>query len=352
VAQWLVTAGVAVTAHRSGSIYGSEASAHAVAGAAHRLADGSLPHTGGPAYPVLLAPLALLTDSVNTIAAVVTSLTVVVLAPVASYCLLDLARSIAGHRYAVLGAAVWLLGPVAAVPLFVAKYHDTYVDVVLPALYGLTLDPTYLAMVLSLAAAAATLRATAGAPGAAFCAGLLTALAAAVLPVAAAVVVGAGLALVASGRWRGLLEAAVALAAGLAPTLVWREQALGGVTLTLGNPSRDDFDAVMTSIREYFWSNRLLQWFPVAGAVGMLRLARPASALLGGWLGAFVVVVVATRSDVVNGRLFIEMIPSWPAYALLIAAIPALVPGLTHRFRSRPEHERQAADLPATQRAT
>jgi hypothetical protein len=333
--QWLVTAGVALAAHRTGSIYGTDASARAVAGAAKRLADGTLPHTGGPGYPVLLTPLALLTHSANTFAAVVTTLSVAVLAPVASYCLLDLAKNIAGRPYAVLAAAVWLVGPVAAVPLFVTKYHDAYVDNVLPALYGLTLHPAYLAMVLSLAAATFALRATAGAPGAAFTAGLLAALATAVLPVAAAVAVGSALALAAARRWRGLLEGSAGLAAGLAPTLLWRERALGSVDLTLGHPSWGRFDAAMANVREFFWSNRLLQWLPVAGTVGVLRLTRPAAALLAGWLGAFVIVVVATPSDFTDGRIFIDLIPSWPAYALLAASVPALVPRLTSRYHSR-----------------
>jgi hypothetical protein len=87
------------------------------------------------------------------------------------------------------------------------------------------------------------MRAVAGAPRAALFAGLLAALATAVLPVAAAVAVGAGLALAAARRWRGLLEAAIGLGAGLAPTLLWRERALGTVTLTLGHPSWGAFDA-------------------------------------------------------------------------------------------------------------
>ena len=350
--QWLVTAGVALTAHRDGSIYGTEASARATVHAANRVAEGTLPHTGGPAYPVLLAPLAALTNSTNAFAAVVTTISVAVLAPVASYCLVDLARSVAGRPYAVLAAAVWLLGPVAAVPLFVTKYHDTYVDDVLPALYGLTIQPAYLAMVLSLAAAAFALRATAGVPRAAFAAGLLAAFATAVLPVAGAVAVGSGLALASAGRWRGLLEAAAGMAAGLAPTLLWRQRALGGVDLTLGHPAWGTFDAAMANVREFFWSNRLLQWFPIAGTVGVLRLGRPAAALLCGWVGVFVVVVVAAPSSFTNGALFIDLIPSWPAYALLVAAVPALVPGLTHRFRGSLTPTRRAAGVPPGSRAS
>ena len=344
--QWLVTAGVALTAHHTGSIYGTEASARAVADAANRLADGTLPRTGGPAYPVLLAPLAAVTDSANTFAAVVTALGILVLAPAASYCLLDLAQSLAGRPYAVLAAAVWLLAPVAAVPLFVTKYHDTYVDNVLPALYGLTLHPAYLAMVLSLAAAALAMRAVAGVPHAALFAGLLAALATAVLPVAAAVAVGAGLALAAARRWRGLLEAAIGLGAGLAPTLLWRDRALGTVTLTLGHPS---WERVRRGDGQR--AGVLLVEPPAAVVAGRRHCGDVASRAPGCRVARRLARGPGARRrrravGLHDGRIFIDLIPSWPAYALLVAAVPALVPRLTHRLRGRLEPERQAGVVP------
>ena len=181
---------------------------------------------------------------------------------------------------------------------------------------------------------------------AALVAGLLAALAAAALPVAGAVGVGLLLALAASRRVHALLEAAAGLAVGLLPTLLWRHHALNGVSLTLGHPSWKAFEATMAELREFFWSNRLLQWIPVAGAVGALRLTRSGAALLVGWLGTFAIVVAATPSSFVEGRFFVELIPSWPAYALLAAAIPALVPTLTRRFAGRFEPEQTRSAVP------
>ena len=343
--QWLVTAGVALTAHHTGSIYGTEASARAVADAANRLADGTLPHTGGPAYPVLLAPLAAVTDSANTFAAVVTALGISSSRrPRATACSIShRASPDARTPFSPPRSGFWTRRRRAAVRDEVSRHlrgQRPAGALRAHAAPRLSRDGV-------VARGGGTRHARHGrCPRAALFAGLLAALATAVLPVAAAVAVGAGLALAAARRWRGLLEAAIGLGAGLAPTLLWRERALGTVTLTLGHPSWGAFDAAMANVREYFWSNRLLQWLPVAGTVGMLRLARPAAALLAGWLGALVLVVVAAPSDFTNGRIFIDLIPSWPAYALLVAAVPALVPRLTHRLRGRLEPERQAGVVP------
>ncbi len=51
--------------------------------------------------------------------------------------------------------------------------------------------------------------------------------------------------------------------------------------------SWDAFDGNMTGLREYTWSNRLLQWLPLAGAIGAARGSLPSRCLLGGWFGAF-----------------------------------------------------------------
>jgi hypothetical protein len=345
--QWLVTAVVATVASRSESVYGNAAAARATVDAAHAVARGTLPPTAAPLYPLLLAPLAALTTGLGTVAAVVTTLNVVLLAPVASYCVLELARRVAGRLFAVAAAAVWLLGPLVAIPLFFDKYRDTYVDGVLPAFYGLTLEPVYPAMALSLVASLFAVRAADGAARAAFVAGLTAAAAIACVPVSAGAAVGVLLALAVAARWRGLLEAAAGLVAGLAPTVVWRHRA-GGPTLTLGGPTWAGFQDSMANVREFFWSNRLLQWLPVAGAIGMGRLFVPGSALLAGWVGTTAVVAVATPTSFESGRFFVHLIPAWPAYALLVAAIPALVPTLVRRLGSRLDAETRT---PAVSRA-
>jgi hypothetical protein len=335
--QWLVTAGIALAASRTGSLYGDPAIAGSTVDAASSVAHGTLPQTAAPLYPLFLAPLASLTTRLQTVSSVVTTLSLVILAPIASYCFLAIARRVAGSIYAAAAAAVWLLGPVAAVPLFEPKYRDTYVDDVLPTLYGLTIHPAYVAMVLSLAAAVLGLRAMAGAPRAAFVAGLIAATAIACLPLAAGVAGGIVLGLAVARRWRGLVEAIAGLAAAVAPTLIWRHRVLGDATITLGHPSWLGFQASMAGVRENFWSNRLLQWLPLAGALGMFRVARPAAAMITGWLAVATVLGVATLPPFDGGRFFVELIPAWPAYALLIAAIPALVPTLVRRLGSRPK---------------
>ena len=206
--QWLVTVGVALWATRTGSVYGDPEVGRAAVAAAHGVAGGTLPTAGGPLYPLLLAPLARLTTKLDTVSSVVTAVNVLLLAPLASYCLLELGRRIAGRLFAGLAAAVWLFGPILAVPFFASKYSGIYVNDVLPAIYGLTVDPAYPAMVLSLVAALFALRAVSGAPRAALAAGLGAGAAIAFAPMAGGVAGGVLLALAIARRWRDLGEAA------------------------------------------------------------------------------------------------------------------------------------------------
>jgi hypothetical protein len=340
--QWLVTALVGIIATRTASVFGDPVTARATVDAAHEVATGGLPATGAPAYPLLLAPLALVTTNVSTVASIVTTLNVLILAPLASYCLLEVGRRVAGRIYAIAAALVWLLAPVVIVPMFASKYHDTYVDYVLPALYGLTLQPLYPAMVLSLAAAVLCLRAAAGADRAALGAGLAAAAAIACVPVSAGVAVGVVLALMVARRRRATLEALAGIAAGLVPTLLWRDRALSDHTFTLGGPTWAHFQATMAQVREVFWSNRLLQWVPIAGAIGMFRLGSVAATLVAAWVASAGVLVLATQSTFDHGEVLHAWAPAWPAYALLLAATPALVPTLLRRLGPRAEGETDA----------
>jgi hypothetical protein len=344
--QWLVTAFVGLIATRTASVFGDPAAARATVDAAHEVATGGLPTTAGPAYPLLLAPLAAVTTHVSTVASIVTTVNVLVLAPLASYCLLEVGRRVAGRIYAIAAALVWLLTPIVVVPVFVPKYHDTYVNDVLPALYGLTLQPAYPAMVLSLVAALFCLRAAAGAGRAALAAGLAAAAAIACVPVSAGVAVGVMLALAVARRPRAALETLVGIAAGLVPTLLWRDRVLSDHVLTLGGPTWTRFQATMGQVREVFWSNRLLQWIPIAGAIGMFRLGSVGATLAGAWVATAAVLVLATPSVFDHGAVFLAWVPAWPAYALLLAAIPALVPTLLRRLGPRAEGETDAARVP------
>jgi hypothetical protein len=300
--------------------------------ASSMLVHGSVPATAAPGYALLLAPVVAITDDVGSVASIVTTLNVVVLAPLCVILLFELARRAAGRLFAAVTLLVWSLAPVAGTLLYKPSYRSTYVDEVLPALYGLTLRPEFVAMALAVAAAAFTMGALAGASRSALVAGLLAGAAVSVAPSAAAVAIAVLVAIAFSGRWRALLAAGAGLAAALLPTLVWRQRALGGVALTAGDPSWSTFQGVMAQIREYFWSNRLLQWLPIAGAIGALRLMPELAVLAASWVAAATVLVVATSPGPGGGGLFISLVPTWPAYAILVAAIPALVPTLARRL--------------------
>jgi hypothetical protein len=86
----------------------------------------------------------------------------------------------------------------------------------------------------------------------------------------------------------------------------------------------------MDSLREFFWSARLAQWAPFAGLLAVVRVHRvPIAALLGGWLGAFILVKgFDDRANIEENTFWRLLMPAWPAYLLLFAAIPLLVPRL------------------------
>jgi hypothetical protein len=93
----------------------------------------------------------------------------------------------------------------------------------------------------------------------------------------------------------------------------------------------------MDHLREFFWSPRLAQWAPFAGLLAVLRVRRyPIAALLGGWLAAFLLVKgFSPRGSIEAGSFWRLLMPAWPAYLLLLASIPLLVPTLARRLGPR-----------------
>ncbi len=136
-----------------------------------------------------------------------------------------------------------------------------------------------------------------------------------------------GIALAYAVSWRPREGALLALAA--APGVV-----LAAVVYGLGlDVSWDAFTGNMTGLREYLWSNRLLQWLPLAGVIGAARGSLPVACLLGGWFGAFAFVFGASpQLGFESGSYLIAFVPVLPAYALLVGCIPMLVPTLPRRL--------------------
>ena len=98
--------------------------------------------------------------------------------------------------------------------------------------------------------------------------------------------------------------------------------------------SWDAFDANMGGLREFTYSNRLLQWLPLAGAIGMARCSVPAAVLVGGWFGAFALAWGASPNvDVGDGSFAVAFVPALPAFSLLVVCVPLLVPTLPARLK-------------------
>ena len=74
----------------------------------------------------------------------------------------------------------------------------------------------------------------------------------------------------------------------------------------------------------------------IAGAVGLARRSLPLAALVGGWFGAFALTEGASPNlPVDDGSFLAAFVLALPALALLVGAIPLLVPGVPRRLETR-----------------
>jgi hypothetical protein len=251
-----------------------------------------------------------------------------VLLPVAVVAVYDVGRRLGGRWLGVWFGVVLLALPLAGWAYALASYRDTFRDRVLVEAVGGGAGGRFAAGTLSVVAAALLLRALQKrGPALALAAGIAAGLAIVVEPAACLVAVGVVLACAAARRLDVLALVAAPVVVGGAIALLARD---AGVGLEV---SWDAFSANMAGLREYTWSNRVLQWLPIAGTIGLARRSWPAAALFGGWVGAFVVAEAASADrPVESGAFFLALLPALPALAVLVAAIPLLVPGLPARL--------------------
>ena len=135
---------------------------------------------------------------------------------------------------------VWVALPWLAPLYTLSKYDTTMRDDVLPLVLGLTGDAGYAEGVAILAALALLTR-----------------------------------------RTRPATAAAAAVLLGLAAIWLSRAPDVDGFSL-------DALQANLAGLREYFFSQRLLQWVPLAGLIAVARRSVPLALALGGWLGGYV----------------------------------------------------------------
>jgi hypothetical protein len=318
----------------------------------------------GHGWPLLLAPLTWITGSSSVdLLPVTTILQVGLLGPIATLAVYDIGARLAGRLAGLWCAAAFVVAPFAAIPYFVQRYHDSWVDQFLPQALGLTQQADFPSVVAVLVSIALTVRAfEAGARREAVLAGTFAGVALALKPANALFLAGPLLALLLARRLRHAALFAVALGPALLALTIWKSRGLGEVPLFaqgggvrlaagLGDPvmvsatswfdrtihlNFDTWKQNMSNLREFTWSGRLLQFLPLAGTVAVARRSIPAAALFLVWLLGFVVVKgAASVATVESGSYWRLIMPALPAFVLLTAATPLLVPTFVERMGPR-----------------
>ena len=331
----------------------------------------------GHGWPMLLAPLTWITGSSSVqLLPLTTVLQVGVLAPIATLAVYDIGARLAGRLAGVWCAAAFAVAPFVAIPYFVQRYHDSWVDQFLPQALGLTQQADFPSVVAVLVSVAFTVRALrAFAYREAVLAGTFAGVALAFKPANALFLGGPLVALALARRWTHLPLFLVSLAPALLALTLWKARGLGEVPLfAQGEATRlaaglddpvmvsatswldrtvrldlDTWRENMSNIREFTWSARVLQFLPLAGAIAVARRSVPAAGLFLTWLLGYVVVKgAADVATVESGSFWRLIMPALPAFVLLAASVPLLVPTFVDRMGQRlaPDPGRRPSPVP------
>jgi hypothetical protein len=368
VAQWIAVAVFTQTIERNGWLFyqGGDQTWFYTSGWV--VAHGHVPETFvGWVWAVAMAPVAAIAGPsfLDGVPAVVL-FQYLFLLPLGLVCVYAIAARIGGRLLGYWAAAWWIVVPYAVIPLFVDRYHPTFVDQTLPQGLGLTGLGDFPSMIAVLASAYFVVRALeTGAPVDAVAAGLLAGLAFGIKPANGLFAFAPLAAFALARRWRRGIEFGLALVPGLVALALWKHRG-SGITLLADEPlrlaaaaevpdyspptfwervrayvplDRHQLNHQFLGFREFFWSARLLEYVPVAGLLAVARRSIPIAGFLAVWLASFFLVKGSSPAvNVETGSIWRLLMPAWPAYFLLGASLPLLVPHwgsrLADRFRS------------------
>ena len=365
VFEWLTTLGVALTVRHNGWLYyqGGDELWHYTT--AWVMGQGRLPHTSiGYAWSIVLLPFALL-GGPNLLGPIpfIILLNVLVLMPVALTASYGIGARLGGRLFGYWVALLWILVPLIGIKYADAGYHQRYTEQLLPQSLGLTVMSDFPSMVAGVVSAYFALRAIQDDdPWDAVMAGLVAGVVLGIKPSNAPVLVGIGLALVAARRWRAIGYTAAGVAPSVVALAVWKARGEGNLplfhsgmpgphhlvaaaapVLALGlhsyfHPSWSFFKEQLDSIREHFWSVRVLEWLAIAGTIGLLRRSRPAGLLFGGWFFSMVIVkwMSPGHGSIDDSDLLRQTISAIPAFLVILAGVVLLFPRLPRHLR-RPD---------------
>jgi hypothetical protein len=363
VAQWIAVGLLALAATHNGWLFyqgGDETFFYTIAWV---LAHGHLPETGiGYSWSLVEAPItAVAGPSFLAGLPAIVLVQVVVLLPLGAVALYGATKRLLGSGIARLAVVAWIAAPFAVIPLFVQRYHGRWVDQTLPQVLGLTGMGDFASMVLLLCATYLLFRyLDDGGWETAVLAGLVVGFAIGLKPSDALFLAAPIAGLLVARRFRGAVVFGLALVPALITLSVWKQRGLGQlplfstatapVTLAAGAQVVSDHVAALNlnkyvkfdwahlqnnldGIREYFWSDRLVEWLPLAGALGALRVSRAKGAFLAAWLAAFFLIKGSSVLASVDTASFWRLLtPAWPAYFLLGISVLAIVPTIGARL--------------------
>lgn len=364
VAEWLVVAELARRVRHAGWIFyqGGDQLWYFTTG--WLLAHGKLPQTPiGYLWPAILAPFAGAggPNLVESLPAIVL-LNVLVLLPVAMFALYGIAARIGGRLFGYWTLLLWIAVPLIGIRFTSTGYHQRYTELLLPQGLGLTGLADFSTMVATIVAAYFCLRALVDRHPRTFdgvAAGLAAGAAIAIKPATSLFLAGPLLAFAFGRRWRLAATFLVSVAPALVVLAVWKVRGLGYVPafssgaavplaagtqavvafagIDIGRYLNLDWQHLQDNIRliqEHFWSSRVIEWLVIGGAIGLARRSRTALLLVGGWFAAFVIVKgTYAQAGVEDGSVFRILMPIFPAFVLLLACVPLLLPGMPRRLR-------------------
>jgi hypothetical protein len=354
VAQWIAVLIFALTVRHNGWLFYQGGDETYYYTTSWLLSNLHLPATAiGYGWSYLLSPLGLVagTNFLVALPAIILFQTIVLL-PVSLLCVYGITARIGGRLLGYVAAGLWVFLPYLVIPLFVERYHQKYVELFLPQALGLTNLGDFPSMVFLLVSAYFVLRAVDDRSWTdAAMAGLAAGFAAGVKPANLLFLPAPILALAVARRWRQLLPFAAALAPALITLALWKHRGgqVAGVSAPAMRLASSQFAPPVLSIfsraqsfvsvdwhrlhenflglREFFWSMRILEWLPIAGALALLRRSRAQAVLVVAWFAAFLIFKGSNgQSSVEDASFFRLLMPAFPAFFLLAVSIPVLAP--------------------------
>jgi hypothetical protein len=354
--QWLAVLALALTVRHNGWLYYAGGDQLWHYSGAYLLAHGHLPPTFvSYGWSFLLLPVAAVAGP-NLVSAlpVIVLFDTLVLLPIALFCVYGIAARIAGRLFGYWAAVLWIAIPYLGILFVEPGYHQKYTELTLPQLVGLTSAPDFPSTVALLVAAYFCLRAVDSSSWyPATAAGLASGYAIALKPSNSIFLAAPVLAFLVL-RWRKLIPFGVALAPALLTLALWKYRGLGELAAAPAEPVRlagasdllhrvhntgtlnswEHLHQVLLALREHFWISRVIEWLPIAGTVALVMRSRRGLLLVGTWFAAYLLMkgtyIPASIDDASFWRI---LMPAFPAYILLAAAVVLLVP----RARARPD---------------